>query len=102
MNKFIFYPLGLGFILAIIGLLTGSNLIIVIGALGFIPITLTFGLAAVGFFWTMIDNIIPNFKGKDYFVGIIVFLFVVFWLTVIFTSNDHIPNPCRGYRGLPC
>ena len=101
-DKIIFYPLGAGVVLLILGKLTGSRELLIAGALGLLPLAGVLVFAAIGFAWITADDLIPEFRGKSVLVGLIVLVIAAMFVIGIIAGNGGDESgSCPSYRGFP-
>jgi FtsH-binding integral membrane protein len=102
-GQVILYSLGIGVISSIVGASFDIRALRIIGALGFIPLGLIIVLGVVGAFVGMLDEILPDFKGKDVLLIILGIGFLLIFSAFIFFEMGHVSNSsnCPTYRGFP-
>jgi predicted membrane channel-forming protein YqfA (hemolysin III family) len=87
-EELIKYPIGLGVICLCIGGATDSSFSLSLGLVGLVPLVCIVFVGVVCAFFSMLDSILPKFKGRDAVIFVLVGFFAVLFLFNIFTGGD--------------
>ena len=101
-DKLVLWPLAAGILCIFLGGAFDSRLLMLVGALGMLPLALALFVAVIGLIWSTLDEVTPEFRGKQLLIGVIVFLVAgLVLLVAIGGGSDKGPGSCPSYRGVP-
>ncbi|MBA6383825.1 hypothetical protein H4J45_17665 [Colwellia sp. BRX10-6] len=96
-DNFVLYPLAISIPCFFLTGFTGLKIFTWIALLGVLPLTCILVFGAICLVWEFLDDIFPEFKGKNLLVITLVSIFAILLLMAIF-SGDPTSN-CGKYRG---
>ena len=98
-EQILLYSLGIGILGFVVGGLFDSKPILMIGSIAFIPLCIIIFLGALGAAWETADGVIPDFKGKNVLVIIVVLFVAAAFIFAIFIGAGTDNSGCINYRG---
>lgn len=94
-GPFIYGSLGVGILLTFVGVISGSRVIQLAAATAMIPFCLAIAIMPLGGIWIQLDDLVPDFKGKDIVVGMVA-LFVAGLVIYLVLIGNYDNSDCAS------